>query len=187
MIFQIRIVTIGEDGQEQIHEIPYLQRTELKPETLGLTLAEGKAILREIQRVVAKQQIADAVSAHRSCSACGQPRPTKGQHQLSLPTVFGKITVPSPRFLHCDCQPHETKSFSLLAQMLPERTTPELLFLDTKWSSLMSYGLTAEFLQEVLPMDSPLHASTIREHVCHVAQRLENELGEEQWSFIEGC
>jgi hypothetical protein len=126
MIFQIRIVTIGEDGQEQIHEIPYLQRTELKPETLGLTLAEGKAILREIQRVVAKQQIADAVSAHRSCSACGQPRPTKGQHQLSLRTVFGKITVPSPRFLHCDCQPHETKSFSLLAQMLPERTTPRV-------------------------------------------------------------
>src|SRR5215469_10762141 len=36
-------------------------------------------------------------------------------------------------------------------------------------------------------MDSPLHASTIREHVCSVAQRLENELGEEQWSFIEGC
>ena len=36
-------------------------------------------------------------------------------------------------------------------------------------------------------MDSPLHASTIREHVCSVAQRLENELGEEQGKFIEGC
>ncbi len=36
-------------------------------------------------------------------------------------------------------------------------------------------------------MDSPLHASTIREHLCNVAQRMENELGEEQWSFIEGC
>jgi len=42
-------------------------------------------------------------------------------------------------------------------------------------------------LQEVLPMDSPLHASTIREQVCSVAQRLENELGEEQWTFVEGC
>jgi hypothetical protein len=128
MIFQIRIVTIGEDGQEQIHEIPYLQRTELKPETLGLTLAEGKAILQEIQRVVAKQQIADAVSAHRSCSACGQPRPTKGQHQLSLPTVFGKITVPSPRFLHCDCQPRETKSFSLWPKCCPSALPPSCCF-----------------------------------------------------------
>ena len=187
MIFQIRIVTIGEDGQELVHEVPCLQRSELKPATLGLTLAEGKAILREIQRVVVEQQTVRCVAAHRCCSSCGQPRPSKGHHDLPLRTVFGKITIQSPRFLHCDCQPRESKSFSPLAQLLPERTTPELLFLETKWSSLMSYGLTAELLQEVLPMDSPLHASTIREHVCHVAQRVENELGEEQWSFIEGC
>jgi hypothetical protein len=51
----------------------------------------------------------------------------------------------------------------------------------------MSYGLTSDLLQEVLPMDSPLHASTIREHVFRVAERMEEELGEEQWSFIEGC
>ena len=187
MIFQIRIVTIGEDGQEQMHEIPCLQRTELKPETLGLTLAEGKAILSEIQKVVVEHQITHCVAACRRCPACGQPQPSKGHHDLPLRTVFGKMTIPSPRFLYCDCQPHETKSFSPLAQLLPERTTPELLFLETKWSALMSYGLTAELLQEVLPMDSPLHASTIREHVCHVAQRLDNEWGEEQWSFMEGC
>ena len=36
-------------------------------------------------------------------------------------------------------------------------------------------------------MDSPLHASTIREHVFRVAERMEKELGEEQWCFIEGC
>src|SRR4051794_14675792 len=171
MTFQIRIVAIGEDGQELVHEVPCLHRSELKPATLGLTLAEGKAILREIQRVVVEQQTARCVAAHRCCSSCGQPRPSKGHHDLPLRTVFGKITIQSPRFFHCDCQPHESKSFSPLAQLLPERTTPELLFLETKWSSLMSYGLTAELLQEVLPMDSPLHASTLREQVCSVAQR----------------
>ena len=36
-------------------------------------------------------------------------------------------------------------------------------------------------------MDSPLHASTIREHVYRVAERMERELGEEQCCFIEGC
>jgi hypothetical protein len=41
----------------------------------------------------------------------------------------------------------------------------------------MSYGVTADLLQEVLPMDSPLHASTIREHVFRVAERMEKELG----------
>ncbi len=187
MTFQIRAVAIADDGQQQVREITSLQRTELKPETLGLTLADGKAILGEIQRVIVEQQAAHCVAANRRCSDCGQLRTSKGHHDLPLRTVFGKITIQSPRFLHCHCQSHETKSFSPLAQVLRERTTPELLFLETKWSSLMSYGLTAELLQEVLPMDSPLHASTIREHVFDVAQRLEKELGEEQWAFVEGC
>ena len=164
-----------------------LERAELQPETLGLTLTESKAIWRELQHVVVEQPIAKFVERHCRCSACGQPRRSKGCHDLPMRTVFGKITIASPRFVHCECQPHDAKSFSQLAEALPERTTPELLFLETKWSALMSYGLTAGLLQEVLPMNSPLHASTIREHVLNVAQRLENELGEEQWSFVEGC
>ena len=177
MTFQIRVVAIADNGPGQVHDIMSLQRTELKMETLGLTLAEGKSILSEIQRLVVEAQTAECVTAHRHCPDCGQPRLSKGHHDLPLRTVFGKVRVASPRLLHCDCRPHETKSFSPLAQVLPERTTPEMLFLETKWASLMSYGLTTELLQEVLPMDSPLHASTIREHVCRVAQRLENQLG----------
>jgi hypothetical protein len=41
-------------------------------------------------------------------------------------------SLASPRF---ECSP-----FSLLAELLPERISPELLFLETKWASLMSYG-----------------------------------------------
>jgi hypothetical protein len=187
MNLQIRIVVIADNGQQQVYEVASLQRTDLKMETLGLTLAEGKTILREIQRVVVERQVAECLEPYRQCSACGQPQHGKGQHDLPMRTVFGKMTIPSPRFVYCDCQPHESKSFSPLAQLLPERTTPEMLFLETKWSALMSYGLTTELLQEVLPMDSLLQASTIREHVFRVAERMEKELGEEQWCFIEGC
>ena len=187
MNLQIRIVAIADNGQQQVYEIASLHRTELKMETLGLTLAEGKTILCEIQRVVVERQVAECLEPYRHCSACGQPQHGKGQHDLPMRTVFGKMTIPSPRIVYCDCQPHETKSFSPLAQLLPERTTPEMLFLETKWSALMSYGVTSDLLQEVLPMDSPLHASTIREHVFRVAERMEKELGKEQWCFIEGC
>ena len=185
--FHIQVVAIADNRQRHTHEIASLERTDLQPETLGLTLAESKALLRELQRVVVQHQVAEFVEAQCRCSACGQPRRSKGCHDLPMRTVFGKITIPSPRFVHCDCQPHEAESFSPLAQALPERTTPELLFLEAKWSALMSYGLTADLLQEALPMDSPLHASTIREHVFNVAQRLEDELGDERWSFVEGC
>jgi hypothetical protein len=78
-------------------------------------------------------------------------------------------------------------SFSPLATLLPERTTPDLLYLETKWAALMSYGLTGKLLQDVLPIDEPLEAVTIRNHVLTVAQRLEDALGEEQWSFIDQC
>jgi hypothetical protein len=187
MKLQIRLVVIADNEPEQVHEIASLQRTELKLETLGMTLAEGKTILREIQRVVVERQVAECLEPYQHCSTCGQPQRGKGQHDLSMRTVFGKMAIPSPRIVYCDCQPHETKSFSPLTQLLPERTTPEMLFLETKWSALMSYGVTANLLQEVLPMDSPLHASTIREHVFRVAERMERELGEEQCCFIEGC
>src|SRR5882724_5025900 len=44
-----------------------------------------------------------------------------------------------------------------------------------------------QVLQDVLPIDEPLQAVTIRNHVLTVAQRLEDALGEEQWSFIDCC
>src|SRR5216684_827688 len=32
-----------------------------------------------------------------------------------------------------------------------------------------------------------LHATTVQHHTLAVAQRCEDELGEEQWAFVEGC
>jgi hypothetical protein len=52
---------------------------------------------------------------------------------------------------------------------------------------LASYGITVKLLQDVLPFDEPLEAVTIRNHVCTLAERLEEELGEERGSYIEGC
>ena len=49
MICKIQVVTIGEDGREETREITSIQRTDVKPETLGLTLAEGKMILNDLQ------------------------------------------------------------------------------------------------------------------------------------------
>jgi Tc toxin complex TcA C-terminal TcB-binding domain/Plasmid pRiA4b ORF-3-like protein len=74
-----------------------------------------------------------------------------------------------------------------LAELLPERTTPELLFLESKWAALVAYGLSVKLLQDVLPIDEPLHGVTIRNHVLTLAQRLEDSLGEEQGCYIEGC
>jgi len=66
------------------------------------------------------------------------------------------------RFFHCGCQPHATRTFSPLAQLLTERTAPELQYLETKFASLMSYGLTVDILQEVLPLGKTINAAMVR-------------------------
>jgi len=95
MTFQIRLVAVEDNGQEQVHELTSVQRAELKLETLGLSLAESKAILRDIQRVMVEQQTADWMVAHKCCPACSQPRHSKGHHDLPMRTLFGKITLAS--------------------------------------------------------------------------------------------
>jgi hypothetical protein len=187
VILKVQVMAMTEDGSQEICEIASVERTDLKPETLGLTLAEGKAILKGIQQTVIQRQISSCLAPCRQCPTCGRRRPSKGYHDLSLRTVFGCLKVKSPRLHHCHCQQEETGTFSPLADLLPAHTTPELLFLETKWASLMSYDMTAKLLEDVLPMDDPLNAFTIRRHVWDTAERLEQELGEEQDCFIGGC
>ncbi len=92
---------------------------------------------------------------------------------MQLRTLFGTLPLKSPRLHQCACQLHTTKTYSPLAAVLPEHITPERLFLETKWAALASYGVTVQLLQDVLPIDEPLHAFTIRQHVYKVAERLE--------------
>jgi hypothetical protein len=70
---------------------------------------------------------------------------------------------------------------------LHERVAPELLFLETKWASLISYGLTTRLLQDTLPVDAKLNPVSVRNHVVAVAERRDAALGDEQLGFIEGC
>jgi hypothetical protein len=102
-------------------------------------------------------------------------------------TLFGTITLTSPRLWHCRYSSHQAASFSPLVELVSERTAPELLFMETNWASLVSYGMTVEALKDFLPVDETLSVSTVRTNALAVAQRWETELGGEQWSFIEGC
>src|ERR1700730_6309171 len=189
MRFRLQLMTISDDGSERIHLVAELARgCELRPETAGLTLAEGKQILKQVQQVVIDEQVQTCMAQHRQCAICGELLSHKGHHQIKLRTVFGKLQIRSPRLRRCPCSKGEgTKSFSPLARVLPERSTPERLYLETLFASLLSYGTTTKLLKELLPLEEQLNAMTIRDHLLAVAKRSEAELGTEQVSFIEGC
>jgi hypothetical protein len=167
---------------------------ELRPETLGLSLDEAKDVLAKIQTALVTTQATRFLQQHSFCPDCRMPYPKNGVHQITFRTLFGTIKLASQRFYSCSC--HQAKarrqgqkqiSVSPLAKLLPERTAPEFTYLQTKWAAVMSYGRTAELLQEVFPLEKRISTATLSTHVQQVATRMDGELGDEQSSFIEGC
>lgn len=187
MKFQVQVVAIADDGAQHTETVTEIVRAETTPETLGLSLAESKKLLQELQGVMIDHQVSVYLAEQRPCPKCGTQRRLKEQAMAPFHTLFGVILVPNPRWEQCDCQPHPTKTLRPLKELLPERTSPELLYLETKWASLISYDLTTKLLHEVLPLDSKHNPSTVRNHLLQLGQRLEQRLGDEQAMFIDGC
>src|SRR5712692_8666521 len=130
---------------------------------------------------------APAWSSRWRVPAAADHGPTRMRIPSSCVRLFGTLHLRSPRWHQCPCQPQTTRTFSPLAAALPERTTPELLYLESKFAGLVSYGLSARLLTETLPIGRPLYASAVRLHTQATGERLESELGPEQSMFIDGC
>lgn len=92
-----------------------------------------------------------------------------------------------PRLRRCPCQHTGQASASPLVELLPEHTAPELLYLDSKWSSVVSYALTVKALSDFLPVDTDLNAASVRRDVLSVGRRIEMELGPEPDFPLAGC
>ncbi len=166
------------DGEPLVSDIACFERAQLSPETLGLTLAEGKALLAGVQQTLVTAQTNAYVEQHNQCPHCGATYGIKDKHTVTLRTLFGTFKLPSPRYYNCSCYPCQVtsqpnlpqkKSFSPLAMLLPRRTLPEFQYLQAKWADLMSYGLTASMLEEVLPLDNRVSTATISTQVARVA------------------
>lgn len=114
-------------GKSKKEEVAYFERQQLTPETLGLRLEEAKQMLAGVQQVMTGSQVEAYVEQRCQCPHCQQPLAYKGHHQIGMRTLFGKLTLSSPRLYTCSCQPQKTRSWSPVAALFPERSTPELL------------------------------------------------------------
>ncbi len=187
--FRVQLVAEEEDAVtgEEVVELAVLEKDCERLEHLGLTLAESKEILGVLQQHVLERQAATFLDDRRCCPGCGRWLGLKGHHAITFRTLFGDIALNSPRLRSCRCGGGQSSTFSPLCELLTEHTAPELLYLQTKWSSLVSYGMTAKMLKDVLPIDEKLSAATVRNHALSIARRSEEALGEERFSFIDSC
>ena len=111
MKFKVQVVTLTDDGEESVREVACVEREELTPASLGLSIADSKAILQGIQEVVVEWQMHTYLDSQRHCPDCGKLRQSKGVHHTVFRTVFGDLPVESPRFTHCPCQAHDDREF----------------------------------------------------------------------------
>jgi len=180
MKFRVEVICVNDEGAEQRREVMQMERRELAMETLGLGLSEGKAILHGVQDFVASHQVSEDLKRRRSCPNCGQRHHIQAAGTSTVETVFGPVAVPNPRWERCSCQTEGPQTFRPTAAWLKGRTSPERLYLETKWGSLIPYAKVADLLKEVLPLSNSTNHETMREHLQAVAARMEAELGEER-------
>ena len=188
MKITVQIVIDAQDGTPPaVEDVAAIARDDLTMATAGLALAEAHEVLSGIQHHLVTAQAGAAAVAGRTCGSCGRARPRKDTRHIVLRTLFGTLRLDSPRFKSCPCAGAGPATVSPVAALLPERTAPELLLWEARYAALISYGAAATLLSETFPLGRTLQPTAVRQQVERTATRLEDELGEERFSFIDTC
>ncbi|TFE36462.1 hypothetical protein E2553_42685 [Paraburkholderia dipogonis] len=83
--------------------VAVVERKDRSLADLGLALAEGRALLAEVQSFLVQDQTAGWMKSQMACHRCGSMLAHKDARSIVLRTVFGKVDVPSPRLRACNC------------------------------------------------------------------------------------
>lgn len=185
MDIEISVTITAPDGTAHTEQIGAITKASETIGEIGLSIGESKELLLKLQQKIVSAQCTAYIATRTCCPCCGRRLRSKARGQIRYRTVFGDVAIASPRLYHCRCHDGPAKTFSPLTDLLPDHVAPELLWLESKWASLVSFGVTADILKDVLPIDARLSPDTIRRHLARAATRMEGELAEERFSFIE--
>ncbi|WP_009634535.1 hypothetical protein [Synechocystis sp. PCC 7509] len=71
MKIKIQVVVELDNGETQvIQEVSKIERSSLQSENLGLSIAESKTLLQNIQSTLVERQVAEYLSQNSSCLHC---------------------------------------------------------------------------------------------------------------------
>jgi hypothetical protein len=175
IILRAQLVTDwGEVTEVDVAEFSRPARA-LSADSLGLSLTDGKALLQQLQKMVARTQADELCELHRVCQRCHRWNPIKDYRLRKIDTVFGTISLRSPRIISCPCEPpwYLELPISPLAPLFRERATPELQLLQAKLCAGLSYRRAAGILREFLPVSAKFNHVTLRNRTLRVGQRID--------------
>src|SRR5215471_10491480 len=137
--------------------------------SLGLSIAEGKSILAEVQLHMVAAQMEHHGQARGACSHCGRKLPNKGHYRSTFRSVFGNVAVRVRRVKAC-----RSCGQKPVAPLFTRKSSaaPELRYLNAKLAALLPFGKVADFLNEVLPATAFTNAVSVRNRARRVGGRL---------------
>lgn len=183
MKVRIRIETEFGWGEKRSHELGTVERNAIdaSEEDLGLSLAEAKSILKQIQQALLQDQVEEVSEVARVCRFCGTYLPIHDRRQRRIDTLFGRVTVEVPRVQMCMCSlpgfPEFRSACSPLTRLLPGNATPELRRLQAELGARHSFREAARLLNVLTPCAKQNHM-TIRNRLASVADRLGTGCGQ---------
>ena len=172
-----------EDKDDIMLDIATFDKRCTRPEHIGLSIAEAKTVLQNIQKDIIEHQINESLETYSCCNVCRVPLKTKSNREIKFRTLYGTVDVKNPRYYACKCQGIK-QIITPLADLFDDHTAPELKYLEAKWSSLMSYGMTVDLLKDSFPIDAKLSIETVRKNTLNVGKRLDESLEKEQISML---
>jgi hypothetical protein len=114
-------------------EVALFEKQTERPEDLGLSIAEGKALMAAVQQRVVDTQAVSWAERQRRCEACGARRHSKGSYPVIFMTLYGDVKLSSLRLYRCPCQRADgPATVSPLRALIPDHVAPERLYLEAR-------------------------------------------------------
>jgi hypothetical protein len=118
-------------GEVEMIEVGRLERrvVGLTAEEVGPDTGGGKEPARRTARLILQTQMEEFITCARVCRDCLKSRRLRDERTRKVQTLFGTITVDAPRISACPCRNiwgFVDISLSPLAELIPDRCTPEL-------------------------------------------------------------
>lgn len=163
----------GADGEKQGPDVLKISQPDGLGDiaNLGLTLAEGKLLLTNLQREIVAAQAKGHAIRRPDCRSCGEVFRVKDYRNHAVATLFGHVTVRLPR-VHCSgCGGNEA------GHGWPShcRSTPELAQLQAHLSALTTYRVAADVLEQMLPEGAGNDPETLRRHTLKIGANLRDQ------------
>ena len=177
MQWRVVVELSGAAGAIRVHEVHTGGSTMpgCSASALGLSLVEAKAILAGLQRHLVQAQTEEHCQARRRCPRCGGQRPLKDRRPRQLRSLFGMVEVRAPRFGSCQCSVTLRSSISPVAEIMPDRCTPEYERVLARLGALLPYRCARALLEDFFPVGDPPTTDTIQQRTLQVGARLECE------------